>query len=120
MRPVRILLAAAALLALTACSAEEDVTKPAPKETAAERAAGIPSAPTGDARDAYLDAIAAVDPQLIVDEERAIDAGRNQCSSITDPKADSLAAKRFGTDARPLTDEQGERLNAALRETLCP
>ncbi|MFD8847553.1 hypothetical protein ACFV1Q_02560, partial [Streptomyces sp. NPDC059604] len=92
----------------------------APMETAAERAAGIPSAPTGDARDAYLDAIAAVDPQLIVDEERAIDAGRNQCSSITDPKADSLAAKRFGTDARPLTDEQGERLNAALRETLCP
>ncbi|MFD8847554.1 hypothetical protein ACFV1Q_02565, partial [Streptomyces sp. NPDC059604] len=50
MRPVRILLAAAALLALTACSAEEDVTKPAPKETAAERAAGIPSAPTGGGR----------------------------------------------------------------------
>ncbi|MFE7469473.1 hypothetical protein ACFU6R_35970 [Streptomyces sp. NPDC057499] len=121
MRPVRILLAAAALLALTACSAEEDVTKPAPEGVAAaERAAGIPSAPTGDARDAYLDAIAAVDPQLVVDEERAIDAGRNQCSSIASPKADSLAAQRFGTDARPLTDAQGKRLNAALRETLCP
>ncbi|MGW1433308.1 hypothetical protein ACWD6K_32400 [Streptomyces sp. NPDC002431] len=121
MRPVHLLLAAAALLALTACSAEEDVTKPAPEGVAAaERAAGIPAAPTGDARDAYLDAIAAVDPQLVVDEERAIDAGRNQCSSITSPKADALAAQRFGTDARPLTDAQGKRLNAALRATLCP
>ncbi|MFB8038985.1 hypothetical protein ACFC5Z_40040 [Streptomyces sp. NPDC056004] len=128
MKPAAVLLAATALLALTACSAEEkDVTKPAPKETtvdhsAAERAAGIPPAPTGNDRDAYLDAIAAVDPQLIVDEQKAIDAGRNQCSSLATPndKTDWAAAQRFGNDAHPLTDAQGKQLNAALRKTLCP
>ncbi|MFE7113580.1 hypothetical protein ACFU98_46790 [Streptomyces sp. NPDC057575] len=121
MKPAAVLLAATALLALTACSAEEkDVTKPAPKETtvdhsAAEKAAGIPPAPIGNDRDAYLDAIAAVDPQIIVDEQKAIDAGRNQCSSLAKPndKADWLAAQRFGNDARPLTDAQGKALNAA-------
>ncbi|MGW1410987.1 hypothetical protein [Streptomyces sp. NPDC002403] len=128
MKPAAVLLAAAALLALTACSAEEkDVTKPAPKETtvdhsAAEKAAGIPPAPIGDARDAYLDAIAAVDPQIIVDEQKAIDAGRNQCSSLAHPtdKIDWAAAQRFGNDAHPLTDAQGKALNEALRKTLCP
>ncbi|MFF2014016.1 hypothetical protein ACFVWY_33825 [Streptomyces sp. NPDC058195] len=127
MRPARILIAAATLLALSACSTEEDAAKPAPKETtadyaAAEKAAGIPPAPTGDARDAYLDAIAAVDPQIIADEEKAIDAGRNQCASLKGggKKLDWAAAQRFGNDARPLTDEQGKALNAALRATLCP
>ncbi|MFE6683943.1 hypothetical protein [Streptomyces sp. NPDC057729] len=128
MRPVALLATATALLALTACSAEEeDVTKPAPKETtvdysAAEKAAGIPPAPTGNDRDAYLDAIAAVDPQIIVDEEKAIDAGRNQCASLAgDSKMpDWAAAQRFGNDTRPLTDAQGKQLNEALRKTLCP
>lgn len=127
MRPAAVLIAAAALLALTACSAEEDATKPAPKETAvdhsaAEEAAGIPPAPTGPARAAYLAAIKKVDPRIVEDEEKAIDAGRNQCSSLAKPndKADWLAAQRFGNDARPLTDAQGKALNAALRKTLCP
>ncbi|WP_405712770.1 MULTISPECIES: hypothetical protein [unclassified Streptomyces] len=127
MRPAAVLLAAAALLALTACSVKEkDVLKPAPTKSvdhsAAEKASGIPPAPTGNDRDAYLDAIAAVDPQIIVDEEKAIDAGRNQCSSLAGggAKVDRLAAQRFGNDARPLTDAQGKALNAALRKTLCP
>ncbi|MFJ2909370.1 hypothetical protein ACIO8F_08030 [Streptomyces sp. NPDC087228] len=129
MRPAAVLIAAAALLALTACSAEDDAKPAAPKSSApavdhsaAEKAAGIPPAPTGDNRDAYLDAIAAVDPQIIVDEQKAIDAGRNQCSSLAKPndKVDWLAAQRFGNDAHPLTDAQGKALNAALRKTLCP
>ncbi|MET9922623.1 hypothetical protein ABZZ04_37000 [Streptomyces sp. NPDC006435] len=141
MRRTAVLLAAsaAALLALTACSADEkDVTKPAPEASAptaeeppvddsgkssdAERAEGIPDAPIGDARDAYLDAIAAVDQRLIVDEQKAIDAGRNQCSSPAKPndKIDWTAAQRFGNDAQPLTDAQGKALNEALRKSLCP
>ncbi|MER8086602.1 hypothetical protein ABTZ57_16065 [Streptomyces sp. NPDC094048] len=132
MRPAAILLTAAALLALTACSVEQkEVNKAEPsssapadtgKSNAAEKAAGIPDAPTGDDRDAYLDAIAAVDPRIIVDEEKAIDAGRNQCSSLAKPndKVNWLAAQRFGNDARPLTDAQGKQLNEALRKTLCP
>ncbi|MGW1151984.1 hypothetical protein ACWD45_11985 [Streptomyces rubiginosohelvolus] len=133
-------LLAAALLALTACSPEDDKAAPAPaastpaaqeqpaddadsgESSDAERAAGIPDAPTGADRAAYLAAIKAVDPRIVEDEEKAIDAGRNQCSSLTGggDKVDWLAAQRFGNDARPLTDAQGAQLNAALRATLCP
>ncbi|MCI4045464.1 hypothetical protein [Streptomyces sp. TRM75563] len=133
-------LLAAALLALTACSAEDDKAAPAPatstpaakeqpaddadsgESSDAEKAAGIPDAPTGADRAAYLAAIKAVDPAIVEDEEKAIDAGRNQCSSLANPndKSDWLAAQRFGNDARPLTDAQGKQLNAALRATLCP
>ncbi|MEU4178186.1 hypothetical protein [Streptomyces sp. NPDC026589] len=135
-------LLAAALLALTACSTEPEPDAPAadskasapaakeqPAEDAdtgkssdAEKSAGIPDAPTGAALDAYLAAIRDVDPAIVEDEEKAIDAGRNQCSSLAGggDKVDWLAAQRFGNDARPLTDEQGKHLNAALRKTLCP
>lgn len=91
-RPAAVLLAAAALLALTACSTEQaDVNKAEPsssapadtgKSSTAEKAAGIPDAPTGADRAAYLAAIKAVDPRIAEDEEKAIDAGRNQCSSL--------------------------------------
>ncbi|WP_327258561.1 hypothetical protein [Streptomyces sp. NBC_01240] len=132
MRPAAVLLAAAALLALTACSTEQaDVNKAEPSSSApadtgksgtAEKAAGIPDAPTGADRAAYLAAIKAVDPRIAEDEEKAIDAGRNQCSSLAGggAKVDWLAAQRLGNDARPLTDAQGKQLNTALRETLCP
>lgn len=142
MRPAAALLAAsaAALLALTACSPEEAQTAPAPEPSAptaqeqpaedadtgkssdAEKSAGIPDAPTGADRAAYLAAIKAVDPSIVKDEEKAIDAGRNQCSHLAAPndKSDWLAAQRFGNDARPLTDAQGKQLNAALRKILCP
>lgn len=134
--PVALL--AAALLALTACGTEPEPDSPAAGPTAsapavvgtadsgdsseAEKAAGIPDAPTGAARDAYLAAIRDVDPAIVEDEEKAIDAGRNQCSHLAAPndKSDWLAAQRFGNDARPLTDAQGKALNAALRATLCP
>ncbi|MFI2355062.1 hypothetical protein ACH5AG_10335 [Streptomyces anulatus] len=119
-------LLAAALLALTACSAEEDKATPAPEPSApaakeqpadadsgessdAEKSAGIPDAPTRANRSAYLAAIKAVDPGIVEDEEKAIDAGRNQCSHLATPndKSDWLAA-------------QGKALNEALRKTLCP
>ncbi|MFC9619522.1 hypothetical protein ACFTXM_05865 [Streptomyces sp. NPDC056930] len=128
MKPAAALLAAAALLSLAACSTEQkDVTKPAPEATAvdhsaAEKAAGIPPAPTGADRAAYLAAIKAVDPRIVEDEEKAIDAGRNQCASLANPndKDNWAAAQRFGNDTRPLTDAQGKQLNEALRKTLCP
>ncbi|EHM30057.1 MULTISPECIES: hypothetical protein [Streptomyces] len=64
--------------------------------------AGIPDAPTGADRAAYLAAIKAVDPGIVEDEEKAIDAGRNQCSHLATPndKSDWLAAQRFGNDTR--------------------
>ncbi|MDT0432792.1 DUF732 domain-containing protein [Streptomyces salyersiae] len=132
-RPATALLAvtAAALLALTGCSADDDAdakptqaatTADTGKSSDAEKSAGIPDAPTGAERDAYLAAIKAAAPTAVEDEEKAIDAGRNQCSSLNGGGADpdGAAAQRFGNDAAPLTVEQGKALNAALRATLCP
>ncbi|QKN87585.1 hypothetical protein SEA_HFRANCETTE_59 [Streptomyces phage HFrancette] len=130
-RPAALLATAAALVALTACTTDgtapaKAAPTPTPTKTtdwaALEKAAGIPPEPTGADRDAYLDAIRAVDPRIVEDEEKAIDAGRNQCSSLAKPngKENWLAAQRFGNDARPLSDAQGKALNAALRKTLCP
>ncbi|MEU5451924.1 hypothetical protein [Streptomyces californicus] len=130
----------AALLALTACSPEETESAPAPaastpaakeqpaddgesgESSDAEKTAGVPDTPTGTDRAAYLAAIKAVDPRIVEDEEKAIDAGRNQCSSLAGGgnKVDWLAAQRFGNNTRPLTDAQGKQLNTALRATLCP
>ncbi|MFI9624535.1 hypothetical protein [Streptomyces sp. NPDC052042] len=124
-RAALIAVTAAALLTLTACE-DAVTTKPAPTETvdraAIEEAAGIPPAPTGADRDAYLAAIKAIDPRIVEDEGKAIDAGRNQCASLRrgSKKPDRAAAQRFGNDARPLTDEQGKALNEALRKTICP
>ncbi|QLF83242.1 hypothetical protein QEN62_gp58 [Streptomyces phage AxeJC] len=130
-RPAALLATAAALVALTACTTDgtapaKAAPTPTPTKTtdwaALEKAAGIPPEPTGADRDAYLAAIKAVDPRIVEDEEKAIDSGRNQCASLRrgGGKADWAAAQRFGSGSRPLTDEQGAALNAALRKTLCP
>ncbi|MFE3324040.1 hypothetical protein [Streptomyces sp. NPDC059176] len=101
------------------------VTSPAPAAPApssARAAAGIPAEPTGPDRQKYLQALSAIDPALVTDEDKAVDAGRNQCRSLhgggADP--DRTAAQRFGNDARPVTEATGKRINSALRRTLCP
>ncbi|MGW1710836.1 hypothetical protein ACWCP8_36560 [Streptomyces sp. NPDC002206] len=130
MKPTATLLAAVAVLSLAACSAEDNAkpaatkssSAPAVTQSATAEAARIPPVPTGADRAVYLRAIAAVDPRIVEDEDKAIDAGRNQCSALSagGAKVDWSAAQRFGNDARPLTDAQGKQLNAALRGTLCP
>ncbi|MCX4483669.1 hypothetical protein OG890_06890 [Streptomyces anulatus] len=111
-------LLAAALLALTACSAEEDKATPAPEPSApaakeqpadadsgessdAEKSAGIPDAPTRADRSAYLAAIKAVDPGIVEDEEKAIDAGRNQCSHLATPNDSRIGLPRSGSATTP-------------------
>lgn len=112
---------AAALIALTACSSSSSDDKPTPSVdmSSIQSAAGIPAKPEGTARTTYLAAIKAVDPTLVADPDKAIDAGRNQCGSIATDQSGHLAAERFGNDAHPLTDTQGQALNAALKATLC-
>ncbi|WP_405912778.1 hypothetical protein OG760_17300 [Streptomyces sp. NBC_00963] len=108
---------------MTGCSSDDkkdDAKLAASSAPAADT--GIPPKPTGADRDAYLKVVKAVDPALVTDEDKAIGAGRNQCSSLNgDGKApDHFAAERFRNDAHPLTGAQGKALNAALRKTLCP
>ncbi|MFE9766615.1 hypothetical protein ACFYPC_19120 [Streptomyces sp. NPDC005808] len=118
-------------ITLVGCSSDNDDSKPKTTESssrpstdtsAAEKAAGLPPEPTGAERDAVLAAIHDVNAKLTTDEDKAIDAARNQCSALdggaTNP--DHTAALRFSYDAVTLTDDDGAHLNTGLRKTLCP
>ncbi|MGW3513706.1 hypothetical protein [Streptomyces sp. NPDC000994] len=125
-----ILLAAAA--ALTACddSTSSDSSKPAssePSATAAKeppqkqkdessKGAGIPPKPTGQKRQQLLDALAKAAPDVVRYEDKAIDAARNQCSSINGrgTKLDWAASQRFSYKDVTTTEAQGKAINDAL------
>ncbi|MET7493437.1 hypothetical protein [Streptomyces sp900116325] len=88
----------------------------------AAEAAGIPVEPTGTKRTAVLGAIFDVNAKLTADEDKAINAARNQCSALdggaTNP--DHSAAQRFSYNGVTLTDDDGAHINIGLRKTLCP
>ncbi|MFR9798237.1 hypothetical protein ACL02U_20400 [Streptomyces sp. MS06] len=120
---------AALAVTLVGCSSDSDDGKSdAPGATrstggsAAEQAAGIPAAPTGAERDAVLAAIRDVNAKLTVDEDKAVDAARKQCSALDGGAAnpDHAAAQRFSYGGVTLTDDDGGHLNIGLRKTLCP
>lgn len=125
---------AALAVGLAGCSSSDsddsktDTAKSTPSATkstdtrAAEKAAGIPAEPTGAERDAVLAAIHDVNAKLTVDEDKAIDAARNQCSGLNGgaKNPEHLAAERFSYNGITLTDDDGAHLNVGLRKTLCP
>ncbi|MET7933479.1 hypothetical protein [Streptomyces sp. NPDC005322] len=124
-------LLAAALLTLTACSSSDDKAedKPSPSATASEltqkqkdeisKAAGIPPKPTGAKRQQLLDALAAVAPDVVRYEDKAVDAARNQCRSINDNggKLDWAASMRFTYKDVKTTEAQGAKINDALKKS---
>ncbi|MDR6974408.1 hypothetical protein J2X68_001086 [Streptomyces sp. 3330] len=80
---------------------------------------GIPSKPTGARRQALLDLLAAAAPQVVKYEDKAIDAARNQCSAINDEgvqRIDWLASQRFTYKDVVTTEEQGKKINQALKD----
>ncbi|WP_330260962.1 DUF732 domain-containing protein [Streptomyces sp. NBC_00539] len=112
----------AAPTAPTAVGTPAGQATPSASASAVKPSNGMPPRPTGAARDAYLAAITIVAPNTAADPDKAIDAGRNQCSALNGgaQNPDHAAAQRFGNDAHPLTDAQGKAINAALRATMCP
>jgi ABC-type glycerol-3-phosphate transport system substrate-binding protein len=132
---IRTAAAAAVILAaaLTACSSSDDTTdagsKPTPKASTshtpdpaysdAMKAAGIPPEPTGDERTALLKALAAVKPDVVTYEQRAVDASRNQCSAINKgaQRLDWLASQRFTYKTVTTTEAQGKQINQALKDS---
>jgi hypothetical protein len=83
--------------------------------------AGIPPEPDAATTSVYLTLLKAVDPALAEDPDKAVRRGRNQCSTLNgagDPTGHT-AAERFSLGT-PLTDDQGQRIDNALRLTLCP
>ncbi|WP_262705536.1 MULTISPECIES: hypothetical protein [Streptomyces] len=121
-------IAAACLLALTACDSDDKADNseasatPSVDKSKIEKDLGIPPEPTGAKRSALLAALKVIDPQIVADEDKAIDAARNQCSAINGgaAKLDWSASQRFGNDAHPVSEANGKLINAALRKTLCP
>ncbi|MET9729659.1 hypothetical protein ABZZ79_03030 [Streptomyces sp. NPDC006458] len=97
-------------------SAAEQAKKKAALEAAAT-AAGIPPEPTGVDRQALLDTLAAAAPDVVRYEDKAVGAARNQCSAINGDanKLDWLASQRFTYRDVVTTEEQGAKLNAALK-----
>ncbi|MFE3857797.1 hypothetical protein ACFXPN_42500 [Streptomyces griseorubiginosus] len=92
-------------------------SKPSVDIEAAEKAAGIPAKPTGAERAALLRALAAANPDVVKDEEKAIDAARNQCSALNGgaQKVDWLASQRFSYGDVTTSEAQGKQINAALK-----
>jgi hypothetical protein len=81
------------------------------------KTAGIPPKPTGQERQDLLDALAAAAPDVVRDEDKAIDAARNQCSAINGgaQRLDWSAAQRFTYKDVFTTEAQGKKINDALK-----
>lgn len=132
---IRTAAAAAVILTttLTACSSSADTANTADKTTPkasashtpdpdiseALKAAGIPPKPTGADRTTLLNALAAVNPGIVKYEDKAIDAARNQCSSINggSQNRDHTASVRFTYKDVVTTEAQGAKINQALKDT---
>jgi hypothetical protein len=117
-------------LALVGCSSSSDDqadSKPstpssAPAEpsvdtSSAAAAAGIPPKPTGAKRAELLRALAAVNPDIVKYEDKAVDAARNQCMAINGggQRLDWAASQRFTYKDVTTTEAQGKQINEALR-----
>ncbi|MFJ8583634.1 hypothetical protein ACIRD2_03100 [Streptomyces sp. NPDC093595] len=120
-------LAAAAFTALVGCSPEEDTDRPTASASTAGSgktggAAGIPPEPTGELRQRYLESLATINPALVADEDKAIDAGRNQCSSIRGGAKDieGSAQQRFSNSGHQVTEAEAKSIVIVLKSTLCP
>ncbi|WP_327713013.1 hypothetical protein OG912_36055 [Streptomyces sp. NBC_00464] len=128
-------IAAVLAVSIAGCSGDKgsdskaDATRSTAPETSraadnsdAAKKGGLPPEPTGAARSAALQAIHDVNGNLTHDEDKAIDAARDQCAALdggaTNP--DRGAAQRFSYDGIKLTDDDGGHLNHGLRKTLCP
>ncbi|MFF2774840.1 hypothetical protein ACFVU3_08015 [Streptomyces sp. NPDC058052] len=138
MRTTTTLIATATLaLALTACSSNPEVTtvEVAPStlspeaQASARAAAGLPPEPDAKTRQAYLDALNAIDPRIIKPgkEDQAVSRGINQCRSFKSTKDEDklaqTALERFTVDTRLpeiATPTTGKAIVKAVRTHLCP
>ncbi|WP_234485286.1 hypothetical protein [Streptomyces sp. MBT97] len=128
-----IAMLACTLTACTSTDSSSDTTAAKPKATASKTteevtqkqkddalaAAGIPKEPTGADRQKLLGTLAAVAPDVVRYEDKAIDAARNQCSSINGggQKLDWAASQRFSYKDVATSEAQGAKINAALKKS---
>ncbi len=96
---------------------------------AAEENAGIPPRPDAATEAAYLAALGEIEPDLVRNKERgkAVDRGRNQCSSVKSWPDDrarlvKLTQQRFSSASHPdgYGAEKSGRVLDVVRKYLCP
>ncbi|MFF7180151.1 hypothetical protein [Streptomyces sp. NPDC008121] len=92
-------------------------------------AAGLPPDPDATTRQAYLDALNAIDPRIIKSgkEDQAVSRGINQCGSIKTTKDEAklaeTALERFTVGTRLpdiATPDTGRKIVKAVHTHLCP
>lgn len=140
-------IAAAALLALSACTtastADSDADakptpKAAPSNTApsasaedlakARAAAGLPPSPKPAARAAYLDGLNAIDPDIVHGkDDKAVSRGINSCSSIKnfpddEAKQIEFTGNRFSSPTHPEGRDAttAKKILDLARKNICP
>ncbi|MFI0530303.1 hypothetical protein ACH3XX_09665 [Streptomyces scabiei] len=98
-------------------SAEKEVTQKQKDDAA--KAAGIPPEPAGQERQDLLDTLAGAAPDVVRYEDKAVDAARNQCSAINGgaQRLDWSASMRFSYKDVITTEQQGAKINAALKSS---
>jgi hypothetical protein len=129
--------AAAALLTLTACSDDDKGPTP-PASSAPASATTAPSSDTGAdptaeagsggssgldpaTQELLITSLRKVDPSLADDPARTAANAQEQCAALAndaDPSGHA-AAQKFSTPEHPLTDAQGQAINAALNALVC-
>ncbi|MBM7167388.1 hypothetical protein JQK87_02915 [Streptomyces sp. G44] len=131
-RTTTVTLLLSAVLALSACSSDDDkADKPKAKPSAtapeltqkqkdeAARSAGLPPKPDAVERAKLIRALQAAAPDVVRYEDKAVDAARNQCMAINGKakRLDWLASQRFTYKDVTTTEEQGTDINEALKAT---
>jgi len=99
--------------------APADQAKDEADREAAAKAAGIPPEPTGADRKKLIATLAAVAPDVVRYEDKAVDAARNQCSAINGgaKRLAWSASQRFTYKDVTTTEAQGAKINAALKSS---
>ncbi|CAL9515406.1 hypothetical protein [Streptomyces sp. enrichment culture] len=98
----------------TATATEQELTQEQKDEIS--KNAGLPPEPTGAERQRLLDALAKAAPDVVRYEDKAVDAARNQCSSINNggQRLDWMASQRFTYKDVTTSEVQGKAINDAL------
>ncbi|MGW5259673.1 hypothetical protein ACWEQG_01780 [Microbispora sp. NPDC004025] len=136
MRPIA-LLGIAAVLLVGGCGSESQPSAPTTaKPTAIPSAvmssiqadAGIPPKPDPRTQAAFIQALEAIDPDIVHGkEDKAVDRARNQCSSIKEHPDDrdrlvQLTNMRFTSPDHPdgFGKAKSAKILAAVRTYICP
>jgi hypothetical protein len=128
--------AAVLLLTLTACGTSDTTTTDAPGNEAerdamreeARKKAGLPPSPEPTQRQAYLDALNAIDPDIVHGKgDKAVSRGLSQCQSIKQhpnerAKQIDLATKWFTSPTHPegRTSATAEKILDVVHKHICP